>query len=370
MKTFGQKILIIGIFVSGVLFNCNIFALDDWFSEEEAIKSIEEEIIEAQKIAEQEAKRLKGLELERKKTIEEARRKEAREFEQNLREPFNRGILYYKDKNYPFAIMEFKKVLELGPDSRFAREARYYLERSKLLIKREEEQGLLARMEEARFAKLKREKAERRRRIEDIKKKIKEESGREEQKRRQQIKQEREKAIKLQEVFKKVEWDLNNRQIGEAINKLETALQEFPQEERLKDFIHKLKVSEIRQKEQILKKEREINEEAMLLEVAKRQVIPEEKFGSLDSKEITPIVKVPEIRKKLKNPVSVDFKEVELSYALGFLQDLTGVNIVPSSEVSLDEKVTIKIKEMPLEEALKYILKSQGLIYRIEEDAV
>jgi type II secretory pathway component GspD/PulD (secretin) len=86
---------------------------------------------------------------------------------------------------------------------------------------------------------------------------------------------------------------------------------------------------------------------------------------------VIPVVKVPEIRKRLKIPISVDFKDIELDYVLAFLSDATGVNIVSSSEIDMaDKKVSMKIKDMPLEEALRYILKAQDLVYRIEEDAV
>jgi type II secretory pathway component HofQ len=121
-----------------------------------------------------------------------------------------------------------------------------------------------------------------------------------------------------------------------------------------------------------MNKAREITEEKMLLEIARKHILPEEKIGALDrQKKITHLVRVPEIRKRLGIPISVDFKEVELDYVLGFLSDATGVNIVPSSEIDMTEKkVTIKIKDMPLEDALRYILKSQDLVYRIEEDAV
>ena len=110
----------------------------------------------------------------------------------------------------------------------------------------------------------------------------------------------------------------------------------------------------------------------MMLEVAKKHILPEEKIAKMgNEKKITPIVKIPEIRKRLKIPISVDFKDVDLEYVLSFLSDATGVNIVPSTGIDMAEKkVSIKIKDIPLEEALKYILKSQELAYRIEEDAI
>jgi len=83
------------------------------------------------------------------------------------------------------------------------------------------------------------------------------------------------------------------------------------------------------------------------------------------------VVDVPEIRRKLKTPITVDFMDVGLDYVLDFLSEATDVNIIPGSGVKLSEKkVAIKVKDMPLESLLKYIFRNQGLTYRIEKNAV
>src|SRR3989338_7556428 len=62
------------------------------------------------------------------------------------------------------------------------------------------------------------------------------------------------------------------------------------------------------------------------------------------------IIEVPEIRKKLKTPIPVDFMDVSLDYVIDFLSEATGVNIISGSGVKLSEKkVAIKVKDMPLE---------------------
>ncbi|PJC48851.1 MAG: hypothetical protein CO035_01285 [Candidatus Omnitrophica bacterium CG_4_9_14_0_2_um_filter_42_8] len=83
------------------------------------------------------------------------------------------------------------------------------------------------------------------------------------------------------------------------------------------------------------------------------------------------VVDIPEIRKKLKMLITVDFMDVGLDYVIDFLSEATDVNIIPGSGVKLSEKkVTIKVKDMPLESLLKYVFRNQGLIYRIEKNAV
>jgi len=58
------------------------------------------------------------------------------------------------------------------------------------------------------------------------------------------------------------------------------------------------------------------------------------------------IVEVPEIRKKLQTPITVDFRGVNLDYVLDFLSDATGVNIISGSTVDPSEKkVTMRVKD-------------------------
>ncbi|MDP6685799.1 MAG: hypothetical protein QGI05_02480, partial [Candidatus Omnitrophota bacterium] len=267
--------------------------------------------------------------------------------------------------------------------------------------KRAEEKALLVKMEAARRAKLEmelemereerdKERKEKEKQIvwakEERLKKIEEEKERIQKRRmeRQKLKlreafEKRLKAQMLSDRIAKIEGLMSRIRLlvrSESFKKakklVEEAMLEFPENTRFKDILHHVEMQEVRKEEKALARARDLVEEKMLIEVAKKHMLPEEKFGVLEKEEkAMRLVKVPEIRKRLRIPISFDFKEVELDYVLDFLSDATGVNIVPSSEIDMAEsKVTIKIKNMPLEEALKYILKTQELIYRIEEDAV
>ena len=78
-----------------------------------------------------------------------------------------------------------------------------------------------------------------------------------------------------------------------------------------------------------------------------------------------------DILKKMKVPVNMDFQSVDVVYVLDYLSDITGANIVMSSAVTKGKRtVSVKIKEMPLEEALKYVLKSAGLTHRIDKNVI
>jgi type II secretory pathway component GspD/PulD (secretin)/outer membrane protein assembly factor BamD (BamD/ComL family) len=285
----------------------------------------------------------------------------ARDKEREMRAIYEKGMQYYREGNYAQAIVELKKIKEWYPaESRLVPQAESFIEKAQKEIKRKQEEGILARMEAASHAKSYMEEKEKEKaRLKEIF---------EQRLRAQKI---RERIKRIEELLATIRTRVNEQRFSEAENVLDEAIAEFPENKRFKDILHYVEMQKLKMEEEALKRAREITEEKMLLDVARKHLIPEEKEGVLEKKKIMPLVKIPEIRKRLKVPISVDFKDVELDYVLDFLSDATDVNIVLSSEIDIEEKkVTIKIKDIPLEEGLRYILKSQDLVYRIEEDAV
>lgn len=321
---------------------------------------------------EEERERILRAEEMRLKALEDAREKEEQRLAQEVKGIYGRALSYYKTRNYPQAIAEFRKVEELDPQNNLVSRAEYYIESSQKEIKREEERQLMAKMEAARRAKIEKERADKQREIERAKKEREKERLKVVFERRLREQQLRERIVRIEEFLSAIRIHVREEQFEDAEEALTTAIAEFPENKRFKDVKDYVDKEKIRKEERALKKAREIIEEKMLLEIAKKHIIPEQAIDVLKKeKKITPLVRIPEIRKRLKIPLSVDFKDVELDYVLDFLSDATGVNIIPSSEIDMTEKkVTIKIKDMPLEDALRYVLKSQDLVYRIEEDAV
>ncbi len=352
-----------------------IFVLEDrrWKKMAEGVISEAERIAneEAERFAEKERVRLE--EDMKEKAIEESEKKGALELVEEVSDTYERAMRYYRDRNYPLAIAEFKKIKELDPENRLISKSEAYIESAQKEIKMGEEKEVLARMKAARTAQIEIEREERHKQIEIERKEAEKERLKRIFEERLMVSKLREKIERTQELINTIRMHVSYEDFEEAQKALDVAMAEFPENKRFKDIAHYVEIQKIKIEEDALEKAREIIEEKMLLEVAERHLIPEDKTGRLQQKEkkITPLVKVPEIRKRLKIPISVDFKDVELDYVLAFLSDATGVNIIPSSEIDMDEKgVTIKIKDMPLEESLRYILKSLDLVYRIEEDAV
>jgi len=347
-------------------------------------------VSEAEALARKEGERIIRGEQAKKKTEVDLNRKELYEKEQEMRAVFENAAGYYKSKDYPSSIVEFKKIKEMDPASPMVSQASAYIKSMQQEMKKAEEKIMLVKMEEAGRAKIEMEKEAGRAKIEMEKEiglaKIKAERQKLQMARkdkekealrrmfeqRLKIKESRDKVRKIGDLMDSMIGDIREGRLEEAEVLANKAIQEFPENEKFKDILHHVDMQKLKAEEAVLKKARELTEEKMMLDVAKKHLLPERKTANLEKeKKIVPIVKIPEIRKRLKMPISVDFKDVGLDYVLGFLSDTTGVNIIPSTGIDMAEKnVSIKIKDMPLEEALRYILKSQDLVYRIEEDAV
>ncbi|MBU1147945.1 MAG: hypothetical protein KKD11_06285, partial [Candidatus Omnitrophica bacterium] len=333
---------------------------------------------EEERLLEEEQKILREEET-RRRQVQQARRKKIDALEQDARETYEQAVTYYRQGKYPMAIVEFKKIKESDPENRLVSQADSFIAKAQGQIKAQEERELLVRMEAARRAQIEMELDAQRKQIEQERRKRERARKEREKERLRKVfearfkaKEIRDRIVRIEVLTDDIRRKVKENRFEEAESLLNTATAEFPENERFKDIFHYVEMQKIKRQEDALKRAREIVEENMLLEVAKKHLLPEEKYGTLEKKkEITHLVKVPKIRKRLKIPISVDFKDVELDYVLSFLSDATGVNIIPSGEIDMEEKlVTIKIRDMSLEDALKYILKSQELVYRIEEDAV
>ncbi len=74
---------------------------------------------------------------------------------------------------------------------------------------------------------------------------------------------------------------------------------------------------------------------------------------------------------RLQQPVSADFQAVDFASAMQFLAEEAGVNIILSEQAKATGRpVTVHLVEMPLTRALEYLLRSQGLLYRFDEEAL
>ena len=74
---------------------------------------------------------------------------------------------------------------------------------------------------------------------------------------------------------------------------------------------------------------------------------------------------------QLTQLITADFQDVDFASAIQFLSDSAGINIILSEKAkTLGRPVTVHLVGMPLNRALEYLLKSQGLLYRFDEHAI
>ncbi len=77
------------------------------------------------------------------------------------------------------------------------------------------------------------------------------------------------------------------------------------------------------------------------------------------------------ITSRLAQPVTADFQEVDFASAIAFLSDSAGVNILVSEKAKqLTKPVTVHLVGMPLNRALEYLVRGQGLLYRLDDQAI
>ena len=73
----------------------------------------------------------------------------------------------------------------------------------------------------------------------------------------------------------------------------------------------------------------------------------------------------------LTQGVTADFKAVDFVSAIEFLSEMSGVNILLSEKAkTLGRPVTVHLVDLPVELALEYLLKGQGLVFRNDGGAI
>ncbi len=176
---------------------------------------------------------------------------------------------------------------------------------------------------------------------------------------------------KLYQDAKKLEKD---GKLESAAAVYENILFLFPNDSVAKEKLFAVKEKIFARDKEELQKKLDEQDKKMYKDVMKDGVVPtslKTKKIKKEERERRRILNLPPIKKKLQQKISANFEDVPLVDVLKFFADQTGVNIIPSASVlSKEYNVSIDVKDMALESALKYLLKSYNLTYQIDEDAV
>lgn len=76
----------------------------------------------------------------------------------------------------------------------------------------------------------------------------------------------------------------------------------------------------------------------------------------------------PQLRSKIARPVSLEFRDANLKMVLDVLSRATGINIIVDKDVKPDLKVTIFVRQVPVEDALDLLLAQSQLERKVVSD--
>lgn len=179
------------------------------------------------------------------------------------------------------------------------------------------------------------------------------------------------------ELMREAEKHLSKENYDKAISRYKDALAIDPGDLLTQELLNKVEKIREERLDHIYREKERIDDRMMMEEVTKAAMGAEEyRKGMRGHGYAQPKVGykpkiLPSIYDQLQVPITADFRDVDLVSVLNFLSDYTGINIIASQMVIGESRpITVRFKELPLERALKYIIKGQGLSFRIDDDLI
>lgn len=179
------------------------------------------------------------------------------------------------------------------------------------------------------------------------------------------------KRMELETVFKYAKAAMRKRHYDNALKLLTAILVQDPNDREAKQLIEHVHTVKLRDEKALTMQRILRDEKSMINEILNAQKIPHILPSMLPEQEIFSRSSSSPFLTKLQVPISFEFNDVSLGDVLGFLADAASVSIIPSPALDLKNRmVSLKVTDLPLELAIKYLAKSQTLSYRIDEDAI
>ncbi|MBI3321210.1 MAG: hypothetical protein HYZ91_02955, partial [Candidatus Omnitrophica bacterium] len=179
------------------------------------------------------------------------------------------------------------------------------------------------------------------------------------------------KRMELETVFKYAKAAILDRKYDTAIRLLTAILVQNPSDHEAQQLIEQAQGAKLREDEHRIQRQQKLDDQAMLNDVLKAELLPEVRRGPSAASQLLAGGADPAMVARLREPISFEFNEVALSDVLEFIADAAGVSIIPSPKLDLKtRRVSLRVKELPLEQAIKYLAKTLSLGYRVEQDAI
>ncbi len=178
------------------------------------------------------------------------------------------------------------------------------------------------------------------------------------------------KRIELEAALKYAKAAINDQRHDAALRLLTAILVQDPAHREARQLMAQTRMAMLREEQERAEQQVRLDEQAMVNEVIKAQRLPATPSGAPVSHRPSTAPRTA-LEQQLQVPISFDFTDVALSDILDFLADAANVSIIPSPQLDLQSKrVSLKVSQLPLEQAIKYLTKSLSLAYRVERDAV
>ncbi len=272
---------------------------------------------------------------------EAARAQVARAREQQLKLLYNRGLRLSRQGDYQAAIEMFQQMVLLEPGHPLVRDAQRLITRAELK-QAEARAKVAARLSPGAGQAV----------VSDLEQQL------------------TAKRIELETVFKYAKIAAKERNHKMAIQLLQRILAQDPLNRPAQQLLEQEQMTQLKEEETRLEQRVHLDEQTMVNEVVNAQRLPRTPPAQLTAA-TAPAGQAPTLSPKLQQPISFEFSDVALSDVLQFIADAANVSLIPSPRLDLKaRRVTLKMREVPLELAIKHLARSLALAYRIDEDVI
>jgi type II secretory pathway component GspD/PulD (secretin) len=109
-----------------------------------------------------------------------------------------------------------------------------------------------------------------------------------------------------------------------------------------------------------------------IIEAEERLLIPPTygKTVTVDGEDMTFVVPPGPMEDLVNRKVSMDLRDAGVQEVVMALSDLAGLNIIADSALTSDQRLTIKVDQVPLRELLSYISRNLGIAFHLGEDMI
>jgi tetratricopeptide (TPR) repeat protein len=181
------------------------------------------------------------------------------------------------------------------------------------------------------------------------------------------------KRIEVETVLKYAKTSIRDRQYPAAIELLHRVLNQDPLHREALQMMEQAQTAKLNEEGRHLKRQALVDEQQMMNEVTRAELLnPTNALGQTirDSSRALP-TPTSGLPSAFAEPISFDFQDVAFSDVLDFLADAANVSIIPSPHIDLKmRRVSLRVDQLPLGLALKYLVKSQDLACRMEDNVI